>query len=105
MAAPDRSRSGQNPAYRPAPLRFLPRRPAGPKGRTFMRLRDLRVPVLVVLAVALTLLPAQAAPRPAPPFSLELFNGKTLTLDSLRGKAGILLFWAPWGITCNRDAP
>ena len=61
-----------------------------------MRLRDLRVPVLVVLAVALTLLPAQAAPRPAPPFSLELFNGKTLALDSLRGKAVILLFWAPW---------
>jgi len=61
-----------------------------------MRLRDLRIPVLVMLAVALTLLPAQAAPRPAPPFSLELFNGKTLTLDSLRSKAVILLFWAPW---------
>ncbi|KRT75953.1 MAG: ribonuclease H, putative phosphoglycerate mutase, partial [Armatimonadetes bacterium CSP1-3] len=29
-----------------------------------MRLRDLRIPVLVMLAVALTLLPAQAAPRP-----------------------------------------
>ncbi len=61
-----------------------------------MRLRELRIPVLVMLAVALTLQPAQAAPRPAPPFSLELFNGKILTLDSLRGKAIILLFWAPW---------
>lgn len=61
-----------------------------------MRLRDLRIPVLVGLVVTLALLPAQAAPRPAPPFSLELFNGKTLTLDSLRGKAVILLFWAPW---------
>ncbi len=61
-----------------------------------MRLSNLRLPVLVALAVALALLPAQAAPRPAPPFSLKLFNGKTLTLDSLRGKAVILLFWAPW---------
>ncbi len=30
-----------------------------------MRLRDLRIPVLVMLAVALTLLPAQATVRPA----------------------------------------
>ena len=61
-----------------------------------MRLKILRGAALLMLVVALVVLPAQAAPRPAPPFSLELFNGKILTLDSLRGKAVILLFWAPW---------
>jgi cytochrome oxidase Cu insertion factor (SCO1/SenC/PrrC family) len=50
-----------------------------------------------VVAVMLVMLPAmQAAPRPAPAFSLELFNGQTLTLADLKGKAVLLLFWAPW---------
>jgi cytochrome oxidase Cu insertion factor (SCO1/SenC/PrrC family) len=52
------------------------------------------------LAVALLAGPvapaAQTAPRPAPPFSLELFDGRTLSLESLKGRAVILLFWAPW---------
>ena len=61
-----------------------------------MRLKILRGAALLTLVVALVVLPAQAAPRPAPAFALEVFDGKTLTLDSLRGKAVILLFWAPW---------
>jgi len=51
---------------------------------------------LLGLIAVLAVLPAQAAPRTAPAFSLELFDGRTLTLDSLRGSAVILLFWAPW---------
>jgi len=56
----------------------------------------LREAALLGLIAVLAVLPAQAAPRTAPAFSLELFDGRTLTLDSLRGSAVILLFWAPW---------
>ena len=61
-----------------------------------MRMRILRGVALLGLVTVLAALPAQAAPRTAPPFSLELFEGKTLTLDSLKGQAVVLLFWAPW---------
>jgi len=61
-----------------------------------MRMTILRGAAVLALVTALVVLPAQAAPRTAPPFSLELFDGKTLTLDSLKGKAVVLLFWAPW---------
>lgn len=61
-----------------------------------MRMSILRGATLLALVSVLAALPAQAAPRPAPPFSLELFSGKTLSLESLRGKAVVLLFWAPW---------
>jgi hypothetical protein len=37
-----------------------------------------------------------AAPGPAPAFSLDLFNGKTLRLADLKGTAAVLLFWAEW---------
>jgi hypothetical protein len=50
--------------------------------------------VLVALLIVLPV--AQAAGGPAPAFSLELFNGQTLTLADLKGKAVLLLFWAPW---------
>jgi len=40
--------------------------------------------------------PTLTAPRPAPPFTLELFSGKSLALADLRGKGVVLLFWAPW---------
>lgn len=52
--------------------------------------------MLLVVAVATIALPAQAAPRPAPAFTLELFNGQTLRLADLKGTAVVLLFWAQW---------
>lgn len=48
---------------------------------------------LVLAAVAL---PAAAAPRTAPQFELELFDGTTYRLAEARGSAVVLLFWAPW---------
>jgi hypothetical protein len=55
--------------------------------------RTLAVACAVVL-VALT--PALSAPRVAPDFQLELFNGTTFRLAEARGTAVVLLFWAPW---------
>lgn len=56
----------------------------------------LRAAAPVLLAVVLMLLPAQAAEKPAPAFSLKLFNGQTLRLADLKGKGVVLLFWAQW---------
>ena len=52
--------------------------------------------MLLVVAVAAIARPAQAAQRPAPAFTLELFNGQTLRLADLKGTAVVLLFWAQW---------
>jgi len=60
---------------------------------------------LVAAALAVVGLPAgQAAPRPAPAFTLQLLNGKTLSLSDLKGSPVVLLFWAPWCPTCNGEA-
>jgi cytochrome oxidase Cu insertion factor (SCO1/SenC/PrrC family) len=36
------------------------------------------------------------APRPAPEFALPDLEGRTRTLADLRGKVGLLFFWATW---------
>jgi len=56
----------------------------------------LRAAALLTLALAVVALPAQAAPKAAPAFTLQLFNGKTLALNDLKGTGVVLLFWAPW---------
>lgn len=58
-------------------------------------IRTLVVACTVVLVLA-ALVPAVAAPRRAPDFELQLFNGATFRLAEARGSAVILLFWAPW---------
>ncbi len=63
-----------------------------------MRASAVRLAAVVLLAAMFTVAPivAQAAPGPAPAFTLELFNGKTLSLADLKGTGVILLFWAQW---------
>jgi AhpC/TSA family len=58
--------------------------------------RDVALALIAVMLAGL--LPAQvtAVSRPAPAFTLGLFDGKTLSLADFKDSPVILLFWAPW---------
>ena len=50
-------------------------------------------------------LPAMAAPRPAPDFKLSGMDGKPVELKAYRGKLVILNFWATWCPPCLQEVP
>jgi cytochrome c biogenesis protein CcmG/thiol:disulfide interchange protein DsbE len=67
------------------------------------------VSILGVLAYGFTRDPRTIASplvaRPAPAFTLALFDGRQLRLADLRGEVVFLNFWASWCVPCREEAP
>jgi cytochrome c biogenesis protein CcmG/thiol:disulfide interchange protein DsbE len=68
------------------------------------------VPVLLLLAYGFRTdpreIPSPLVGKPASPFSLTAFDGKALSLGSLRGQVVVVNFWASWCYpACYEEAP
>ncbi len=50
-------------------------------------------------------IPSTMVGKPAPDFSLALFDGRTVRLSDFRGKVVFLNFWASWCPPCREEAP
>jgi cytochrome c biogenesis protein CcmG/thiol:disulfide interchange protein DsbE len=68
------------------------------------------VPVLALLAYGFRTdprdIPSPLLGRPAAAFALTTFEGKPITLESLRGRVVVVNFWASWCVpACYDEAP
>ena len=89
-----------------------------PKHETRNSIFDMWRRLIITLAIILPLIgllaygfsrdpryiPSPLIGRPAPPFTVTLFNGEKLSLDELRGKVVFLNFWASWCPPCRAEA-
>lgn len=68
----------------------------------------LGLPLIAVLAYGFTRdareIPSPLIGRPAPAFTVPLFDGGELSLADLRGKVVFLNFWASWCPPCRAEA-
>jgi peroxiredoxin len=70
---------------------------------------------VVIIGVMIALVVMQSGPKPtpgkahvgnpAPDFTLQLFNGESVSLSSLKGKPVVVSFWASNCSHCQREAP
>lgn len=61
--------------------------------------------VVVVGAALLRQEQTVRAGHPVPDFTVNTFDGETVSLDSLRGQIVVLNFWASWCAPCRDEAP
>lgn len=65
-------------------------------------------PIVALLAFGFTReareIPSPIIGKQAPAFTLTLFDGKTVSLEELRGKVVFLNFWASWCPPCRAEA-
>jgi peroxiredoxin len=91
------------------------------KGRSFIRLKDGLLGLLIIVALTLLILrvqrPSPENPQPkanqfksqegymAPRFSLRNLKGNMESLDDHLGKVIVVNFWATWCVPCVKEMP
>lgn len=70
---------------------------------------DLMRRLLLILTLSAAAVPVAAGDltigQPAPPLTLHTLDGRSLSIEDLRGKVVILHFWATWCVPCRVEMP